>query len=199
MFILKIPNNEGRNATLACPIYECIAIHRQWHLTTDKSRLSHLLIIHNMSTSCGGWPKLTVKYTNYQIMTKCQGVSCNKLPFYVTRTRFEGIYIYDAYLLHIYNVLSIKIRVNVNGHVYVMWQNKSEQRMDEHNLGYLFSSHRCCNPGEALPHTWEGVQLSLHCCLTCINFNEIWKTLLTHWKCEIVILNRHFYPFRPCK
>ena len=43
-----------------------------------------------------------------------------------------------------YYVLSITIRVqfNTHGHVYVMWQNKSEQRMYEHDLGHIFSSHR---------------------------------------------------------
>ena len=56
-------------------------------------------------------------------------------------------------------------------------------------MAYFFFSYTCIlKPGEALPHTWEsnGPYIVQH---------ALTKTLLTHWKCEIVLLNRHFYLF----
>ena len=34
-------------------------------LTTNKQNTFEALIIHNMSTSCGGWPEITVQKTKY--------------------------------------------------------------------------------------------------------------------------------------
>ena len=66
-------------------------------LTNNKQNTFETLIIHNMSTSCGVWPETTVKYTNYEIMTKWQGVSCN-------------IHVV-TFLCHMYNVW---------GHIYMI-------------------------------------------------------------------------------
>ena len=107
---------------------------------------------------------------------------------YLFMSHVQSVMAYIWYITFAYNVLSIKIRVNVNTHgymyIYVMWQNKSEQRMDEHDLGHLVFLIDTETWGSFT--SYMGVQWTLHCS-TCVHFNEIWKTLPTQWRCEIVL------------
>ena len=110
---------------------------------------------------------------------------------YLFMSHVHGFMAYIWYITFAYNVSSIKIRVHVNthGYIYVMWQNKSEHRMDMHDLEHIFFILIATETWGSFT-SYMGVQYGPHIVQHACICHEIWKTLLTHLNCQIVLLRR---------